>query len=149
MEIKKTNKVEYIPRVTGDVKERRGGKGSKKNNGRKPGKEGAVKTLDARLQRGNLGSTELRSMAAALKYDPGIDFAPQVSALGKGVIAENILKLAREANVPVYKDEKLVNTLSALRVGDEIPRELFEIVAEVLVFISKTDMRYGKKFQNL
>jgi len=90
--------------------------------------------------------TEQAALAAALKYEPEIDHAPQISALGKGVIAENIIRIAKEANIPVYRDEKLVETLNRLRIGDEIPKELFEVVAEVLVYISKTDTEYGSKY---
>ena len=81
--------------------------------------------------------------AAALKYDPDIDYAPRITALGKGAVAENIIWTAMETKVPVYRDESLVNTLNKLRIGDGIPRELFEIVAEVLVFISRSDERYS------
>ena len=86
------------------------------------------------------------AMAAALKYEPEQNNAPQISALGKGIIAENIIRAANKANVPVYKDEELVSTLNKLRVGDEIPHELFEVVAEVLVFICRSDARYRDKY---
>jgi len=79
--------------------------------------------------------------AAALKYDPERDFAPQVTAAGKGFVAEKIVEAARNAGVPVYRDESLAETLNRLQVGDMIPRELYEVVAKVLAFIIGIDKR--------
>ncbi|MCL2057485.1 MAG: EscU/YscU/HrcU family type III secretion system export apparatus switch protein [Oscillospiraceae bacterium] len=79
--------------------------------------------------------------AASLRYDPERDYAPQVTAAGRGYVAETIIKTAREAGVPVYRDEALAETLNRLSVGDMIPRELFEVVAEVLAFVIGVDQR--------
>ena len=83
--------------------------------------------------------------AASLKYDHGRDYAPQVTAAGKGYVAEKIVKTAKDAGVPIYRDEALAETLNRLQVGDMIPRELFEVVAEVLAYVIKIDRRrdYG------
>lgn len=83
-------------------------------------------------------------LAAALAFDPQKDSAPQVVAKGAGLIAENILKQAKDYDIPVYEDEKLAQQLSNLEVGETIPRELFEVVAEVLVFISRMDREMKK-----
>ncbi len=80
--------------------------------------------------------------AAALSYSPDENMAPKVVASGKGVIAESILKAAEEANVPVYEDEHLAEALSSIKLGSEIPTELYEVVAELLAFISRLDERY-------
>ncbi|MCX7921839.1 MAG: EscU/YscU/HrcU family type III secretion system export apparatus switch protein [Clostridia bacterium] len=82
---------------------------------------------------------------AALKYTPGENVAPKIVALGKGEVAEKILEAAKENNVPVYKDTQLAHTLNALNIGDEIPAELYEVVAEILVFVSNLDKIYGKR----
>ena len=82
---------------------------------------------------------EKKTAAASLKYDPGRDYAPQVTAAGKGYVAEKIIETAKDAGVPVYRDEALAETLSRLRVGDMIPRELFEVVAEVLAYVIGID----------
>ena len=82
--------------------------------------------------------------AASLKYDPERDYAPQVTAAGKGYVAEKIIGTAREAGVPVYKDEALAGTLTRLQVGDMIPRELYEVVAEVLAFVIGIDQTQGR-----
>jgi flagellar biosynthesis protein len=84
--------------------------------------------------------------AAALKYSPGSEGAPKIIALGKGVIAEQIMSKAKEHNVPLYNDPNLAEVLNTLRIGDEIPEELYEVVASVLVFVSNLDKKYGKKY---
>jgi len=84
--------------------------------------------------------------AAALKYDPDTADAPYVVALGKGCIAERIIESAREEGIQVVRDDKLSHMLQKLSVGDEIPEELYKIVAEVLVFVSSMDERYSKRF---
>jgi flagellar biosynthesis protein len=80
--------------------------------------------------------------AAALKYTPEKGGAPEVVALGKGEIAENIISKAILNNVPLYKDAALAHALNYLNIGDEIPKELYEVVAQVLVFVSNLDDLY-------
>lgn len=82
-----------------------------------------------------------RKIANALKFDPEADSAPRLVAKGVGVVAENIIKTARENDVPIYEDEKLSSQLKQLEVGDQISYELYEVVAEVLVFIANVDQR--------
>ena len=71
-------------------------------------------------------------IAVALRYDGA--GAPQVTAKGKGLVAEQILKLAREHGVPLYEDGALVELLSRLDLGEEIPRSLYVAVAQVIAF---------------
>lgn len=85
-----------------------------------------------------------RKVASALKYAQGSDVAPKVVAKGLGLVAENIIKKADESNIPVYQDETLANQLYNLSLGNEIPPELYNAVAEVLVFISSIDRKGGK-----
>jgi len=84
----------------------------------------------------------------ALQYDPEKNIAPKIVAAGRGEIADKILEKAKEHDVPVYKDEKLANTLSKLSIGEEIPPELYEVVAEILVFVSSLDKSFGEKYAN-
>lgn len=77
---------------------------------------------------------EKPKQAIALSYDPS-DTAPRVIASGKGALAERIIEKAKEADVPVHRDDKLADTLSRLEIGDMIPPELYEVVAEILVFV--------------
>lgn len=81
--------------------------------------------------------------AIALEYNPAED-APKVVASGKGQVAERILEAAKEAQVPVHRDDKLADTLSRLEIGEMIPPELYEVVAEILVFVDSMDKLKGK-----
>ncbi len=76
--------------------------------------------------------------AIALEYDPSED-APKVIASGRGLLAERIIERAKEAQVPIHKDDKLADTLSRLEIGEMIPPELYEVVAEILVFVDAMD----------
>lgn len=80
-------------------------------------------------------------VANALRFDPEKDAAPQIIAKGIGLVAENIIKKAQENEVPIYVDEKLSNQLKQLEIGEQIPYELYEVVAEVLVFIGTVDQK--------
>lgn len=81
--------------------------------------------------------------AIALEYDPS-ENAPKVIASGRGILAERIIEKARESDVPVHRDDKLADTLSRLEIGDMIPPELYEVVAEILVFVDAMDKLKGK-----
>lgn len=81
--------------------------------------------------------------AVAVEYVPG-DQAPKIIAAGKGMIAERIIEKAKENDVPLYKDDKLSVTLSKLKIGDMIPPELYEVVAEILVFVNDVDRLKAK-----
>ena len=76
--------------------------------------------------------------AIALEYDPS-DEAPRVVASGKGILADKIIEKARESSVPIHRDDKLADTLSRLDIGEMIPPELYEVVAEILVFVNDMD----------
>ncbi len=81
--------------------------------------------------------------AVALAYEPG-DLAPKILATGKGEVAERIIEKGKEGNVPLYKDNKLAKTLSKLEIGDTIPPELYDVVAEILVFVDDMDRLRSK-----
>ncbi|NAZ23317.1 MAG: flagellar biosynthesis protein FlhB [Thermocrinis sp.] len=78
---------------------------------------------------------EERKKAVALRYDPEKDNAPVVLAKGYGELAERIIKIAKEKNIPVVEDKDLVSALIRVEVFEEIPPELYRAVAKVLVFI--------------
>ena len=77
--------------------------------------------------------------AVALGYDPNEDGSPKVIASGKGALADKIIEQAKENKIPVHEDDKLADTLSRLEIGEMIPPELYEVVAEVLVFVDAMD----------
>lgn len=86
----------------------------------------------------NQNEEKNKKTAVALRYSPE-DAAPEVIASGKGILADKILAKAKEADVPVYEDEKLAHTLSKLEIGEMIPPELYSVVAEILVFVDKME----------
>ena len=81
--------------------------------------------------------------AVALAYEPG-DREPKILATGKGEVAERIIEKAKENDVPFYQDNKLAETLSRLQIGDAIPPELYDVVAEILVFVDDMDRMKAK-----
>lgn len=81
--------------------------------------------------------------AVALRYDQGADAAPTVIASGQGLIAEKIVELARDAGVPVEQDADLADALAQVEIGTAIPEELYPVVAELLVFLSKMNKQRG------
>lgn len=83
--------------------------------------------------------------ASALSYSPEEDSAPKVIASGKGEIARKIIEKAKEAKIPVVEDEHLAEALSQISLGSEIPAELYDVVADVLAFISRLDESYGRR----
>lgn len=77
--------------------------------------------------------------AAALQYLPGQDQAPRVTAAGRGDLARAIRKMAEDHGVPVYQDAGLAETLYKLGVNTEIPPELYDVVAQILIFVARID----------
>lgn len=81
--------------------------------------------------------------AVAVAYEPG-ERAPKILATGKGELAEKIVETAKENKVPLYKDHKLASTLAKLEIGEMIPPELYDVVAEILVFVDDMDKLRNK-----
>lgn len=78
---------------------------------------------------------EFIQKAAALKYDHLTQNAPKVIAKGQGDIAKNIIKIAQDNDLPIKKDEDLIELLSKLDIDKEIPTEMYKAVAEIFSFI--------------
>ena len=76
--------------------------------------------------------------AVALKYDESKDSAPKVTAKGEGVTAKNIIKIAEENDIPIKKDEDLVELLSKVEIDKEVPEEMYKAIAEVFSFLYTT-----------
>jgi flagellar biosynthesis protein len=83
-------------------------------------------------------------MAAALQYDPEKGGAPKVIASGQRKVAEKILAEARKHNISIYEDDVLTAALSSVNLGEEIPAELYQVVAEVLAYIYRVTGNYHK-----
>ncbi|MBW5444593.1 FhlB domain-containing protein [Cohnella sp. CFH 77786] len=89
-------------------------------------------------------SRTMPKKAVALKYEPERHSAPVVVAKGQGALAEEILSKAREHGVPVQEDPSLVEVLSKLDLEQEIPPELYKLVAEILSFVYRSDRTAGQ-----
>lgn len=79
-----------------------------------------------------MSKKEKKRTAVALHYDE--KNAPRITAKGEAALADEIVALAKEHNIPLHEDKQLAALLSQLELGSEIPRELYIAVAEVLAF---------------
>ena len=77
-------------------------------------------------------SSVLHKLAVSLQYEG--DGAPKVTAKGQGYIAEEIIQKALQNNIPIQKNHELVSLLSEVELNQEIPEQLYEAVAQVLMF---------------
>ncbi len=84
-----------------------------------------------------------RKKAVALRYDQEKDPSPKVIGKGVGLLADKILELAKEHNIPIHQDADLVEVLSKLNVNEEIPESTFVVVAEILAFVYRTNQNYS------
>lgn len=82
--------------------------------------------------------------ATALQYDPKLGGAPKVVASGHRKVAEKILAEAKKHNVTIYEDVALTAALANVNLGEEIPAELYQVVAEVLAYIYRVTDKYPK-----
>lgn len=77
-----------------------------------------------------------RKTAIALGYNYKKDNAPKILAQGKGTTAEKIIALAKEHHIPVCSNPLLAEQLALLDIGEVIPEELYQVVAEILIFVN-------------
>jgi len=82
-----------------------------------------------------------RRRAVALSYDAAAMPAPTISAVGQGEVAERIIALAKEHQVPIRHDPDLIVLLAPLDIGQIIPPELYAVVAELLAFVYRLKQR--------
>lgn len=78
------------------------------------------------------------NMAVALQYGAG-DAAPVVVASGMGYMAEKIIETAADAGVPIYEDNSLATALAQLKLGQEIPEDLYKAIVEIYVYFLNFD----------
>ncbi len=83
--------------------------------------------------------------AVALNYDRQAGGAPKVVAGGKGEIAQKILAAARHAGVEIVEDVDLLEVLGKVPIGQEIPPQLFQAVAEILAFVYQANNSYAAR----
>ena len=80
-------------------------------------------------------------IAAALRYSHGEDQAPVVVATGKGDLAAKIIEIAGKEKVPLYRDSVLAQALVKLGAGVEIPPDLYNAVAHIMVHVARLDKK--------
>ena len=85
--------------------------------------------------------------AVALQYGAG-DAAPVVVASGMGYMAEKIVETAADAGVPIYEDNSLATALAQLKLGQEIPEELYKAIVEIYVYFLNFDPNEKEKKEN-
>ena len=78
-------------------------------------------------------------MATALQYDPTKGGAPRVVASGQRKVAEKIIEEAKKHNIAIYEDTALTAALANVDIGEEIPTELYRVVAEVLAYVYRVN----------
>lgn len=86
-----------------------------------------------------------RKAAVSLQYDARRDKAPKVTAKGEGPIAERIIALAQEHDIPIKEDPDLVQILSQVDIDEEIPPAVYTIVAELLTFVYQLNEEYRQR----
>lgn len=84
------------------------------------------------------GGRNNSSKAVALQYG-GSDGAPVIVASGMGYMAEKIVETAQQHGVPIYEDNSLATMLTQLKLGQEIPEELYQAIVEIYVYFLKFD----------
>ncbi len=105
---------------------------------RKIQKEMSNKRMMNDVPKADVIITNPTHLALALKYDPDKYAAPILLAKGADHMAQKIRELAKENNIPIVENKPLARTLfKTLDVGQVIPKELFEAVAEVLAYVFK------------
>lgn len=85
--------------------------------------------------------TNPTELAVAIKYDDGQMMAPQIMAKGQRLFAQMIREVAEEKNIPIIRNIPLAWSLIELEVGDEIPEDLYQAVAEILIVVYRLHRR--------
>ncbi|RNA70566.1 flagellar biosynthesis protein FlhS [Alteribacter keqinensis] len=80
--------------------------------------------------------------AAVVQYDESAGDAPLVVAQGKGEVAGQIIALAKEHGIPLEEDASLLANLLDLDLGDQVPPQLYSVMAEILLLIEEIDHSY-------
>ena len=80
--------------------------------------------------------------AISLQYQKEINSAPKITAKGEGWVAERIIKMAQENNIPIREDKDLFNLLSGIDIGKEVPESLYKVVAELLAWVYQLNKNY-------
>lgn len=82
--------------------------------------------------------------AAALRYDKDKENAPVLIAKGSGRLAEKIIETANRENIPVIENKALTDILDKLDIYEEIPQELYKVVAQLFAFIYRLNEKIAE-----
>ncbi|MGL4615535.1 EscU/YscU/HrcU family type III secretion system export apparatus switch protein [Shewanella sp.] len=85
--------------------------------------------------------------AVALSYDG--KNAPKIVATGEGLVAEEIIALAKASGVHIHQDPHLSDFLRLLELGEEIPKELYLLIAELIAFVYMLDGKFPEQWNNM
>lgn len=80
--------------------------------------------------------------AAVIRYDSEHGGTPNVVAQGKGQIAQKIIELAKQNDIPMQEDASLVSSLLDIDLGDSVPPQLYAVIAEILILLEELDRMY-------
>ncbi|WP_407941661.1 EscU/YscU/HrcU family type III secretion system export apparatus switch protein [Metabacillus schmidteae] len=80
--------------------------------------------------------------AAVIRYDESKDSSPTVIAQGQGMLATKIIELAKQHNIQMQEDEGLVQHLLDIDLGENVPPQLYSVIAEILLFIEEMENKY-------
>jgi flagellar biosynthesis protein len=80
--------------------------------------------------------------AAVIKYDKDQGNAPTVVAHGTGYVAQKIIEAAKKNNIHLQEDSTLIQNLLQIDLGDSVPPQLYEVIAEVFILLEKIDEAY-------
>ena len=98
------------------------------------------------MQPENSNSGRIRRLqAAALQYDQERHEAPVIVAKGSSAVAERIIALAKKHDIPLQRDPELLQILMKLEINQEIPENVFHVVAEILAMVYKANKNFGEK----
>lgn len=85
--------------------------------------------------------------ATALQYQG--KQAPTITAKGHGELADDIVALAREHGILVHQDDELSKLLSQLELGEQIPKELYIVIAELIAFSYVLQGKFPENWHNI
>jgi flagellar biosynthesis protein len=80
--------------------------------------------------------------AAVIKYDKETGKVPTVIAHGSGYVAQKIIEAAKQNNILLQEDSTLIENLLQIDLGDSVPPQLYEVIAEIFVLLEKIEENY-------
>lgn len=79
--------------------------------------------------------------AVGIGFEKNKDKAPKIIAKGKGEMAERIIAIAKEHGIHVKEDKSLIEILDKFDIAQEIPEELYQVIAEIFLYVYNLEKR--------